>query len=51
VKTKRIIVQGQPCKKFAIPHLNQKKKKLGVVVRACHPNYMESIKRRSAVQA
>jgi hypothetical protein len=34
-----IVVLSQPQqKKFDRPHLNRKKKKLGMVVCACHPN-------------
>jgi hypothetical protein len=46
----RISVKPSPGKKFVRAHLNQKKKKLGVLAYACHPSYKGSTNRRINVQ-
>jgi hypothetical protein len=50
VEIGRITVKTSLGKKFVRAHLNQKKKKLGVLAYACHPSYKGSTNRRINVQ-
>jgi hypothetical protein len=46
----RIAVEASLGKKFSRPYLNQLKKKIVIVVCACHPSYIGSVN-RMVVQA